>query len=54
MAFIIAAVTLFDFETDKDKGIPDAQFAAGVALPASDVRVRMSKRKIQNAAEKAT
>lgn len=44
LAFVASAVTLFDFEMDNSKGIPKPQFAAGVALPDGDVRVRIRKR----------
>ncbi|KIW09252.1 hypothetical protein, variant [Verruconis gallopava] len=44
LAFVASAVLLYDFETDPKKGIPDSQFAPGVALPAFDVRVRVRRR----------
>ena len=44
LAFIASTVLLYDFELDSDKGIPSPSFAAGVALPEGDVRVRIRKR----------
>ena len=44
LAFIASAVLLYDFELDGDKSIPKPKFAAGVALPEEDVRVRIRKR----------
>jgi hypothetical protein len=44
LAFVASALALYDFEADAEKGIPKPQFAAGVALPAGDVRVRIRKR----------
>ena len=44
LAFVASAVLLYDFELDSEKGIPGPSFAAGVALPEGDVRVRIRKR----------
>ena len=44
MAFVASAVLLYNFEMDAEASFPKAEFAACVAVPEQDVRVRVSKR----------
>lgn len=44
LAFVASTVLLYDVEVDPEKDIPRAKFAAGVALPDTDLRVRFRKR----------
>ena len=44
MAFVATATLLYDFDAGANQSIPKAKFAAGVALPESEIRVRIRKR----------
>lgn len=47
LTFVAGAIAVWDFEPADEKGwrVPEASFAAGVALPKGDIRVRISKRR---------
>jgi hypothetical protein len=48
LAFVAGTVAIWDFEPVDPKGwkIPEAKFAAGVALPKGDIRTRIRRREL--------
>jgi len=46
LAFVAGTISIWDFEPVDRKGwkIPQADFAAGVALPKGDIRTRIRRR----------
>jgi hypothetical protein len=48
LAFVAGTLAIWDFEPVDSKGwrMPEADFAAGVALPKGDIRVRIRRREL--------
>jgi hypothetical protein len=48
LTFVAGALAIWEFEPIDPKGwkIPEAEFAAGVALPKGDIRTRIRRREL--------